>query len=153
EVVVPRKANGAITAGLDTRAAQAALGEVQAIRGNGLALGALRLDAVQRDAIARAGLLAELAHIALGLARRRVAHELDMAAKPRRNLQRLVRITHRHRRPEKLAECDLQPDKKALEAVIDFKEGFLHNFTNALERIRVNSETGMRIFQERFNSP
>ena len=91
-----------------------------------------------------------------GFARLRVAHQLDVAAEALRHLQRLVRVVHGDRRLEELAEGDPHAREQAVEAGGDFFERVFHgrnSFIMALERRSVNSETGIRIFQERLSSP
>src|ERR1019366_5662426 len=69
QVVFVVIADGAIPAGFHAGTAEAALGEVQYVLGDGLLLGSLQLGAFHRDAVARAGALAEFTGETFGFAR------------------------------------------------------------------------------------
>ena len=117
QVVVPGESDGAVPAGFDAGAAQAALGEVQDVLGHGSSswrprsltpstvmqsLGQARSHSLQAKQI--------------GLPVSRVAHQLDVAAEALGHLQGLVRILHRDRRLEELAEGDPHAREQAVEA-------------------------------------
>jgi hypothetical protein len=84
QIVLPWKTHGVEITAFDAGAAEAALGEVEDITGEHLALAPLRLLAVQADAVGGAGLLA-------GTCRRRrswaagllVADQFDVAPETR----------------------------------------------------------------------